>query len=276
MSPFNFCRGHRQALLCDPPDQWLLCPPGNVYKFQTGSRFHAILWHKHLDDACKSNRPQVSHQNPACHLEYPLTRGPKVHRKQGYLLLSEPIHGALRRPPWICLFPETGHPRLSLQRSPFQTRTSSLVPGICPLKEVHRNVRQGQVGGRCYVAPRLRPQHVFRSSPQRGFMGTLHTDRLASRPPQTLGVIMTAASVLRAGRAALTGALACWAWPAARPPHHTRCPGPAALGMLHVQGRPGLPACLRGRSSPCLHVTPGTPRLERGRHWPWPPPGLPT
>ncbi|XP_053328459.1 ras-specific guanine nucleotide-releasing factor RalGPS1 isoform X2 [Spea bombifrons] len=32
---------------------------GNVYKFQTGSRFHAILWHKHLDDACKSSRPQV-------------------------------------------------------------------------------------------------------------------------------------------------------------------------------------------------------------------------
>ncbi|XP_063288975.1 ras-specific guanine nucleotide-releasing factor RalGPS1 isoform X4 [Pelobates fuscus] len=32
---------------------------GNVYKFQTGSRFHAILWHKHLDDACKSCRPQV-------------------------------------------------------------------------------------------------------------------------------------------------------------------------------------------------------------------------
>lgn len=32
---------------------------GNVYKFQTGSRFHAILWHKHLDDACRSNRPQV-------------------------------------------------------------------------------------------------------------------------------------------------------------------------------------------------------------------------
>ncbi|XP_075435131.1 ras-specific guanine nucleotide-releasing factor RalGPS1 isoform X4 [Ascaphus truei] len=32
---------------------------GNVYKFQTGSRFHAILWHKHLDDACKSSRPQA-------------------------------------------------------------------------------------------------------------------------------------------------------------------------------------------------------------------------
>ncbi|KAM4697101.1 ras-specific guanine nucleotide-releasing factor RalGPS1 isoform 1-T1 [Rhinophrynus dorsalis] len=32
---------------------------GNVYKFQTGSRFHAILWHKHLDDACKSSRPPV-------------------------------------------------------------------------------------------------------------------------------------------------------------------------------------------------------------------------
>ncbi|KFO19462.1 Ras-specific guanine nucleotide-releasing factor RalGPS1 [Fukomys damarensis] len=43
------------------PDIFQLNNPdkGNVYKFQTGSRFHAILWHKHLDDACKSNRPQV-------------------------------------------------------------------------------------------------------------------------------------------------------------------------------------------------------------------------
>lgn len=41
-------------------NQVFLSPSGNVYKFQTGSRFHAILWHKHLDDACKSNRPQVT------------------------------------------------------------------------------------------------------------------------------------------------------------------------------------------------------------------------
>ncbi|KAM9218089.1 ras-specific guanine nucleotide-releasing factor RalGPS1 isoform 3-T3 [Leptosomus discolor] len=43
------------------PDIFQLNNPdkGNVYKFQTGSRFHAILWHKHLDDACKSNKPQV-------------------------------------------------------------------------------------------------------------------------------------------------------------------------------------------------------------------------
>ncbi|XP_060697424.1 ras-specific guanine nucleotide-releasing factor RalGPS1-like isoform X2 [Hemiscyllium ocellatum] len=42
------------------PDIFQLSDPdkGNVYKFQTSSRFHAILWHKHLDDACKSNRPQ--------------------------------------------------------------------------------------------------------------------------------------------------------------------------------------------------------------------------
>ncbi|KAM4876966.1 ras-specific guanine nucleotide-releasing factor RalGPS1 isoform 1-T1 [Thomomys bottae] len=52
------------------PDIFQLNNPdkGNVYKFQTGSRFHAILWHKHLDDACKSNRPQVklsrSHLSP--------------------------------------------------------------------------------------------------------------------------------------------------------------------------------------------------------------------
>uniref|UniRef100_A0A6Q2XT38 Ras-specific guanine nucleotide-releasing factor RalGPS1 n=1 Tax=Esox lucius TaxID=8010 RepID=A0A6Q2XT38_ESOLU len=32
---------------------------GNVYKFQTGSRFSAIIWHKHLEEACRSNRPQI-------------------------------------------------------------------------------------------------------------------------------------------------------------------------------------------------------------------------
>ncbi|KAM9642442.1 ras-specific guanine nucleotide-releasing factor RalGPS1 isoform 1-T1 [Trichechus inunguis] len=48
------------------PDIFQLNNPdkGNVYKFQTGSRFHAILWHKHLDDACKSNRPQAAPQRP--------------------------------------------------------------------------------------------------------------------------------------------------------------------------------------------------------------------
>ncbi|XP_019396611.1 PREDICTED: ras-specific guanine nucleotide-releasing factor RalGPS1 isoform X2 [Crocodylus porosus] len=55
--------GWMVALPDDPehPDIFQLNYPdkGNVYKFQTGSRFHAILWHKHLDDACKSNRPQV-------------------------------------------------------------------------------------------------------------------------------------------------------------------------------------------------------------------------
>ncbi|XP_042335119.1 ras-specific guanine nucleotide-releasing factor RalGPS1 isoform X4 [Sceloporus undulatus] len=55
--------GWMVALPDDPehPDIFQLNNPdkGNVYKFQTGSRFHAILWHKHLDDACKSNRPQV-------------------------------------------------------------------------------------------------------------------------------------------------------------------------------------------------------------------------
>ncbi|XP_037735421.1 ras-specific guanine nucleotide-releasing factor RalGPS1 isoform X1 [Chelonia mydas] len=55
--------GWMVALPDDPehPDIFQLNNPdkGNIYKFQTGSRFHAILWHKHLDDACKSNRPQV-------------------------------------------------------------------------------------------------------------------------------------------------------------------------------------------------------------------------
>ncbi|XP_025946104.1 ras-specific guanine nucleotide-releasing factor RalGPS1 isoform X4 [Apteryx rowi] len=56
--------GWMVALPDDPehPDIFQLNNPdkGNVYKFQTGSRFHAILWHKHLDDACKSNRPQFT------------------------------------------------------------------------------------------------------------------------------------------------------------------------------------------------------------------------
>ncbi|XP_049752558.1 ras-specific guanine nucleotide-releasing factor RalGPS1 isoform X2 [Elephas maximus indicus] len=53
------------------PDIFQLNNPdkGNVYKFQTGSRFHAILWHKHLDDACKSNRPQVRSPK-SCYLKY--------------------------------------------------------------------------------------------------------------------------------------------------------------------------------------------------------------
>ncbi|XP_037340014.2 ras-specific guanine nucleotide-releasing factor RalGPS1-like [Pungitius pungitius] len=32
---------------------------GNVYKFQTGSRFSAIIWHKNLEEACRSSRPQI-------------------------------------------------------------------------------------------------------------------------------------------------------------------------------------------------------------------------
>ncbi|XP_033614907.1 ras-specific guanine nucleotide-releasing factor RalGPS1 isoform X3 [Fukomys damarensis] len=55
------------------PDIFQLNNPdkGNVYKFQTGSRFHAILWHKHLDDACKSNRPQVKSPESHFSLEIP-------------------------------------------------------------------------------------------------------------------------------------------------------------------------------------------------------------
>uniref|UniRef100_A0A8C2DSD8 Ral GEF with PH domain and SH3 binding motif 1 n=1 Tax=Cyprinus carpio TaxID=7962 RepID=A0A8C2DSD8_CYPCA len=33
---------------------------GNVYKFQTSDRFTAIMWHKHLEEACRRRRPQVS------------------------------------------------------------------------------------------------------------------------------------------------------------------------------------------------------------------------
>uniref|UniRef100_A0A8D3A6H0 Ras-specific guanine nucleotide-releasing factor RalGPS1 n=1 Tax=Scophthalmus maximus TaxID=52904 RepID=A0A8D3A6H0_SCOMX len=32
---------------------------GNAYKFQTGSRFSAIIWHKNLEEACRSCRPQI-------------------------------------------------------------------------------------------------------------------------------------------------------------------------------------------------------------------------
>lgn len=78
----------------------LLCPPGNVYKFQAGSRFHAILWHKHLDDACRSNRPQVKSPGPCLSPEMPLPPlGPRVPRHQGFLLPWEPVSPALRHGP---------------------------------------------------------------------------------------------------------------------------------------------------------------------------------
>ncbi|XP_016316907.1 ras-specific guanine nucleotide-releasing factor RalGPS1-like [Sinocyclocheilus anshuiensis] len=32
---------------------------GNVYKFQTGLRFSAIIWHRHLAEACRSTKPQI-------------------------------------------------------------------------------------------------------------------------------------------------------------------------------------------------------------------------
>ncbi|XP_062399532.1 ras-specific guanine nucleotide-releasing factor RalGPS1 isoform X1 [Sardina pilchardus] len=52
------------AVLPDDPDHpniFQLNDPdkGNVYKFQTGSRFSAIIWHKHLEEACRSSRPQA-------------------------------------------------------------------------------------------------------------------------------------------------------------------------------------------------------------------------
>uniref|UniRef100_A0A671XV06 Ral GEF with PH domain and SH3 binding motif 1 n=1 Tax=Sparus aurata TaxID=8175 RepID=A0A671XV06_SPAAU len=37
---------------------------GNVYKFQTGSRFSAIIWHKNLEEACRSNISQEQPTNP--------------------------------------------------------------------------------------------------------------------------------------------------------------------------------------------------------------------
>ncbi|XP_064164760.1 ras-specific guanine nucleotide-releasing factor RalGPS1-like [Anguilla rostrata] len=43
------------------PDVFQLSDPekGNVYKFQTGSRFSAIIWHRSLNEACRSCRPQI-------------------------------------------------------------------------------------------------------------------------------------------------------------------------------------------------------------------------
>ncbi|XP_073675600.1 ras-specific guanine nucleotide-releasing factor RalGPS1 [Garra rufa] len=45
----------------DHPNIFQLTDPekGNVYKFQTGSRFSAIIWHRHLAEACRSTRPQI-------------------------------------------------------------------------------------------------------------------------------------------------------------------------------------------------------------------------
>ncbi|TRY57252.1 hypothetical protein DNTS_003310 [Danionella cerebrum] len=52
------------VILPDRPDQpniFQLNHPdrGNVYKFETSDRFSAILWHKHLEEACKRTAAQV-------------------------------------------------------------------------------------------------------------------------------------------------------------------------------------------------------------------------
>ncbi|RVE65546.1 hypothetical protein OJAV_G00117560 [Oryzias javanicus] len=45
----------------DRPNIFQLNDPdrGNVYKFQTGSRFSAIVWHKNLEEACRSYKSQI-------------------------------------------------------------------------------------------------------------------------------------------------------------------------------------------------------------------------
>ncbi|CAF93298.1 unnamed protein product, partial [Tetraodon nigroviridis] len=45
--------------LCSTPPTHSSAPAGDVYKFQTGSRFSAIIWHKKLEEACRGSRPKV-------------------------------------------------------------------------------------------------------------------------------------------------------------------------------------------------------------------------
>lgn len=52
------------AMMADDPDHldlFLLTDSekGNSYKFQAGNRLNAMLWFKHLNAACQSNRQQV-------------------------------------------------------------------------------------------------------------------------------------------------------------------------------------------------------------------------
>uniref|UniRef100_A0A5G2R3P2 Ras-specific guanine nucleotide-releasing factor RalGPS1 n=1 Tax=Sus scrofa TaxID=9823 RepID=A0A5G2R3P2_PIG len=130
------------------PDIFQLNNPdkGNVYKFQTGSRFHAILWHKHLDDACKSNRPQVTPPN-----------------------LSRAV----------------GDPLLSLDLSQLQIRTSNRAPVSFPLREMPRK-HPSETGGRWDGVPRSRLLHLLKSfppPPQECIPGHIPTH---STPPHSL------------------------------------------------------------------------------------------
>uniref|UniRef100_A0A2K6GRG0 Ras-specific guanine nucleotide-releasing factor RalGPS1 n=1 Tax=Propithecus coquereli TaxID=379532 RepID=A0A2K6GRG0_PROCO len=139
------------------PDIFQLNNPdkGNVYKFQTGSRFHAILWHKHLDDACKSNRPQVKSPKSCLSLKYPLSPlGLRVLRKPGLpsslrahkLCAQGPSldqHSPLRR----------GTPLLSLELTQLQTRALVCFLCLSHCRKCHRNIHWGQLGGRCDITP---------------------------------------------------------------------------------------------------------------------------
>ncbi|XP_016414808.1 ras-specific guanine nucleotide-releasing factor RalGPS1-like, partial [Sinocyclocheilus rhinocerous] len=63
MSLKNYVLGWMVVLPDDPaqPNIFQLNHPdkGNVYKFQTSDRFTAIMWHKHLEEACRRRRPQI-------------------------------------------------------------------------------------------------------------------------------------------------------------------------------------------------------------------------
>nr|XP_058158875.1 ras-specific guanine nucleotide-releasing factor RalGPS1 isoform X1 [Dasypus novemcinctus] len=101
------------------PDIFQLNNPdkGNVYKFQTGSRFHAILWHKHLDDACKSNRPQVKSLKSCLPPEIPFPVGL---RALEYRAPSFPQSPSAMLPDILIgqpFFHETRHPLLSLDEN---------------------------------------------------------------------------------------------------------------------------------------------------------------
>lgn len=123
------------------PSPVAFCLAGNVYKFQTGSRFHAILWHKHLDDACKSNRPQVKSPRSSLPPEGP----------------SPPSLGATRRSSSLDqAFPGRQGPSCSAWTKPGFRPELGIWSFSCPLKETPRECLPGTGGRRAWYHPKVR------------------------------------------------------------------------------------------------------------------------
>lgn len=115
---------------------------GNVYKFQTGSRFSAIIWHKNLEEACRSSRPQVCSAHTLNRTKgrgkyRGAGSGPDLHLCMLHLKLHKCFH--LHWGWWVLIEKQGSHPSLWHSTQPAQDQTDTVREQLVK----HRAKREG-------------------------------------------------------------------------------------------------------------------------------------